>query len=75
MHKHSAMCHMLQDKQAEQGANVAAQEQAAEQEEEEDLSLFEIQRRANIKRNRQRMATMGLSSKSLEVSPPGQSTP
>lgn len=73
MHKHSAMRHVLQDKQAEQGAAVAAQEQAAEQEEEEDLPLFEVQRRANIKRNRQRMANMGLSSKSLEMSPPGQS--
>ena len=64
---------MSQEQQAEQGAKVMAQEQAAEQEEEEDLPLFEIQRRANIKRNRQRMANMGLSSKLLEVSAVGQS--
>ncbi|DBA96588.1 TPA: hypothetical protein ACH3X1_015451 [Trebouxia sp. C0004] len=59
------------EKQAERQATAAAREEADEQEEEEDLPLFEIQRRANIKRNRQRMASMGLSSKKLPASLPG----
>ncbi|KAL0049698.1 hypothetical protein WJX82_007869 [Trebouxia sp. C0006] len=59
------------EKQAEQQATAAAREEADEQEEEEDLPLFEVQRRANIKRNRQRMASMGLSSKKLPASLPG----
>ncbi len=61
----------MQEKQAEQQATAAAREEADEQEEEEDLPLFEVQRRANIKRNRQRMASMGLSSKTLPASLPG----
>ncbi len=64
---------ILQEKQAEQQATAAAREEADEQEEEEDLPLFEVQRRANIKRNRQRMASMGLSSKKLPASLPGES--
>jgi len=64
---------MLQEKQAEQQATAAAREETDEQEEEEDLPLFEVQRRANIKRNRQRMASMGLSSKKLPASLPGES--
>jgi len=63
----------LQEKQAEQQATAAAREEADEQEEEEDLPLFEVQRRANIKRNRQRMASMGLSSKKPPASLPGLS--
>jgi len=63
----------LQEKQAELQTTAAAREEADEQEEEEDLPLFEVQRRANIKRNRQRMASMGLSSKKLPASLPGLS--
>ncbi|KAL0032292.1 hypothetical protein WJX79_002892 [Trebouxia sp. C0005] len=62
---------MRREKQAELQAAAAAREEADEQEEEEDLPLFEVQRRANIKRNRLRMASMGLSSKKLPASLPG----
>ena len=55
-----------QVKQAEHEAHAAAQQQAT-QEVEEDLSLFEIQRRCNIKRNQQRMASMGLVAKPLPL--------
>lgn len=58
----------LQERQAEQDAAAVEERHAAEAEEEEDLSLFEVRRRANIKRNRERMASMGLSPAAL----PGQ---
>ena len=47
---------------------AAEQQHAADAEEEEDLSLFEVRRRANIKRNQARMASMGLTNAAL----PGQ---
>jgi len=61
-----------QERQAEHEAGAAAQQQAAEEEDQEDMSLFEIQRRANIKRNQQRMASMGLPTKAASLPLPGQ---
>lgn len=49
-----------QEKQAHEQDAKAAAEQAARQEEEASLTGLEAQRRANIKRNQQRMAAMGL---------------
>ena len=51
---------MWQEKQAQQDVAAAEQQHAAQAEEEEDLSVFEIRRRANIRRNQERMASMGL---------------
>ena len=51
---------LWQEKQAQQDVAAAEQQHAAQAEEEEDLSVFEIRRRANIRRNQERMASMGL---------------
>ena len=66
-----ALLCIVQEKQAEHETAAAAQQQAAE-EEDEDISILEVQRRANIKRNQQRMASMGLSTKSLSLPMPGR---
>ena len=59
-----------QDRQAQQDVAAAEQQHAAQAEEEQDLSVFEIRRRANIRRNQERMASMGLTPPLL----PGHST-
>lgn len=49
-----------QEKQAQQHVAAAEQQHAVHAEEEEAMSVFEMRRRANIRRNQERMASMGL---------------
>ena len=62
--------HDAQEKQAHEQEAEAAAEQAARQEEEASLTGLEAQRRANIKRNQQRMAAMGLQVTPQQGNPP-----